>query len=276
MVSVVKTIGADRKRRERISAEANAIVNQIFVRRQRRRPHRHRRFPRLRSEVHRARRTDREPEVLTVDLDLDAVTAVGGGTEGFNRMWSPDGSRRPDHRPAHLPGAHRPHPLATERSSLMTAEPTHEHHGTPAEATPPRVADPVRPGLHDPIIVLGIFGVIASCPTGAVRGALPDRHTVAMLFTALQLRADGPALPRLRLTPPMSARRWTPGWGSSWDGRSCSTTCSCPGDLVDRRLLPVGQFPGVPFFVWILAFIVITSGAQRDRPQGRRAHQPDP
>ncbi len=90
VVNVVKTIGADRKQ-ERILAQANAIVNQVFM-----------------CSVNAAGPVGRggslvcdpegtviadlptaEPGVLTVDLDLDAVTAVrAAGTEGFNRMWS--------------------------------------------------------------------------------------------------------------------------------------------------------------------------------------------
>jgi predicted amidohydrolase len=90
IVNVVKTIGADRKQ-ERILAQANAIVNQVFV-----------------VSVNAAGPVGTggsivcDPEgtvigdlptadagVLRVDLDLDAVTHVRKvGTEGFNRMWS--------------------------------------------------------------------------------------------------------------------------------------------------------------------------------------------
>ncbi len=49
VVNVVKTIGADRKQ-ERVLAQANAIVNQVFMlQRQRRRPDRHGRIDRVRS-----------------------------------------------------------------------------------------------------------------------------------------------------------------------------------------------------------------------------------
>ena len=90
VVNVVKTIGADRKQ-ERILAQANAIVNQVFM-----------------CSVNAAGPIGTggslvcdpegtviadlptaEPGVLSVDIDLDAVTAVRrAGTEGFNRMWS--------------------------------------------------------------------------------------------------------------------------------------------------------------------------------------------
>jgi predicted amidohydrolase len=90
VVNVVKTIGVDRKQ-ERVLAQANAIVNQVFV-----------------LSVNAAGPIGTggsivcdpegtvigdlptaEPGVLLVDLDLDAVTRVRElGTEGFNRMWS--------------------------------------------------------------------------------------------------------------------------------------------------------------------------------------------
>ena len=90
VVNVVKTIGVDRKQ-ERVLAQANAIVNQVFM-----------------LSVNCAGPIGAggsivcdpegtvigdlptaEPGVLLVDLDLDAVTRVREvGTEGFNRMWS--------------------------------------------------------------------------------------------------------------------------------------------------------------------------------------------
>jgi predicted amidohydrolase len=90
VVNVVKTIGVDRKQ-ERVLAQANAIVNQVFM-----------------CSVNAAGPIGTggsivcdpegtvigdlptaEPGTIHVDVDLDAVTRVReAGTEGFNRMWS--------------------------------------------------------------------------------------------------------------------------------------------------------------------------------------------
>jgi predicted amidohydrolase len=90
VVNVVKTIGSDRKQ-ERILAQANAIVNQVFM-----------------LSVNAAGPigaggsivSDPEgtvvadlptadPGLITLEIDLDDVTRVREvGTEGFNRMWS--------------------------------------------------------------------------------------------------------------------------------------------------------------------------------------------
>src|ERR1700752_11111 len=90
VINVVKTIGVDRKQ-ERVLAQANAIVNQVF-----------------RLSVNcagpgglggsivcdpegtvTADLPTADPGVIRVELDLDAVTRVREvGTEGFNRMWS--------------------------------------------------------------------------------------------------------------------------------------------------------------------------------------------
>jgi predicted amidohydrolase len=90
VVNVVKTIGSDRKQ-ERVLAQANAIVNQVFM-----------------LSVNAAGPIGAggsivcdpegtviadlpttDPGVIRVDVDLDAVTRVREvGTEGFNRMWS--------------------------------------------------------------------------------------------------------------------------------------------------------------------------------------------
>jgi predicted amidohydrolase len=90
VVNVVKTIGADRKQ-ERVLAQANAIVNQVFM-----------------LSVNAAGPVGTggsivcdpegtvlgdlptaEPGVLSVVLELDTVTRVREhGTEGSNRMWS--------------------------------------------------------------------------------------------------------------------------------------------------------------------------------------------
>ncbi|MBO0677575.1 carbon-nitrogen hydrolase family protein [Mycolicibacterium sp. S2-37] len=90
VVNVVKTIGADRKQ-ERILAQANAIVNQVFM---------------LSvnaagpvgwggsivSDPEGAIVADlpaADPGLMTLTIDLDDVTRVRDvGTEGYNRMWS--------------------------------------------------------------------------------------------------------------------------------------------------------------------------------------------
>jgi predicted amidohydrolase len=90
VVNVVKTIGSDRKQ-ERVLAQANAIVNQVFM-----------------LSVNAAGPVGAggsivsdpegaviadlptaEPGLIRLDIDLDDVTNVREvGTEGFNRMWS--------------------------------------------------------------------------------------------------------------------------------------------------------------------------------------------
>jgi len=66
----------------------------------------------------------------------------------------------------------------------MTAEPTHEHHGTLQKQL--HLGSLILFGLAymTPIIVLGIFGVIAELSDGGSAGAYLIA-TVAMLFTAL-------------------------------------------------------------------------------------------
>jgi predicted amidohydrolase len=90
VVNVVKTIGSDRKQ-ERILAQANAIVNQVFML-----------SVNCAGPIGAGGSIVSDPEgtvvadlptadpgVLTVALDLDDVTRVREvGTEGFNRMWS--------------------------------------------------------------------------------------------------------------------------------------------------------------------------------------------
>ncbi|SEH81643.1 Amino acid transporter [Mycolicibacterium rutilum] len=110
-----------------------------------------------------------------------------------------------------------------------------------------------------PIIVLGIFGVIAELSDGGSAGSYLVA-TVAMLFTALSYAVmakhfpvAGSAYTYVRKS--LDSRvGFVVGWAI----------------LLDYLFLPLviwliggsylhGQFPGVPFFVWILAFIVITS-----------------
>ena len=90
VVNVVKTIGVDRKQ-ERVLAQANAIVNQVFML-----------SVNAAGPVGSGGSIVCDPEgvvigdlptaesgVIRVDIDLDEVSRVRKvGTEGFNRMWS--------------------------------------------------------------------------------------------------------------------------------------------------------------------------------------------
>lgn len=90
VVNVVKTIGADR-RQERILAQSNAIVNQVFML-----------SVNAAGPVGTGGSIVSDPEgnvvadlpaagpgLITVSIDLDDVTRVREkGTEGYNRMWS--------------------------------------------------------------------------------------------------------------------------------------------------------------------------------------------
>lgn len=90
VVNVVKTIGSDRKQ-ERILAQANAIVNQVFML-----------SVNAAGPIGAGGSTVSDPEgtvvadlptadpgLITLEIDLDDVTRVREvGTEGFNRMWS--------------------------------------------------------------------------------------------------------------------------------------------------------------------------------------------
>ena len=110
-----------------------------------------------------------------------------------------------------------------------------------------------------PIIVLGIFGVIAEKSNGGSAGSYL-LATVAMLFTALSyglmarhFPVAGSAYTYVRKSLD-SRLGFVVGWAI----------------LLDYLFLPLviwliggsylsGQFPGVPFWVWIVAFIIITS-----------------
>ena len=141
----------------------------------------------------------------------------------------------------------------------MTAEPTHEHHGTLQKQL--HLGSLILFGLAymTPIIVLGIFGVIAELSDGGSAGAYLIA-TVAMLFTALSygLMARHFPVAGSAYTYVRKALDSRLGFVVGW------------AILLDYLFLPLviwliggsylqGQFPGVPFFVWILAFIVITS-----------------
>lgn len=110
-----------------------------------------------------------------------------------------------------------------------------------------------------PIIVLGIFGVIAEVSAGGSAGSYL-LATVAMLFTALSYGVmarhypvAGSAYTYVRKALD-SRLGFIVGWAV----------------LLDYLFLPLviwliggaylnGQFPGVPFWVWIVGYIVITS-----------------
>jgi len=111
-----------------------------------------------------------------------------------------------------------------------------------------------------PIIVLGIFGVIAELSDGGSAGSYLIGHRGDAVHRA-ELRLDGQALSgrRFGLYVRAQGARFTAG-DSLWDGAICLITCSWPLViwLIGGSYLQ-GQFPSVPFFVWIVAFIVITS-----------------
>lgn len=110
-----------------------------------------------------------------------------------------------------------------------------------------------------PIIVLGIFGVIAEKSNGGSAGSYLVA-TIAMLFTALSYG--------------LMARHY-PVAGSSYTYVRKSLDSRLGfivgwAILLDYLFLPLviwliggaylhGQYPGVPFWVWIVGFIVITS-----------------
>jgi hypothetical protein len=77
-----------------------------------------------------------------------------------------------------------------------------------------------------PIIVLGIFGVIAELSDGGSAGSYLVA-TVAMLFTALSYGLMARHFPVAVRPTRTCARRSIRGWDSLWDGRFCLTTCSC-------------------------------------------------
>ncbi len=179
VVNVVKTIGADRKQ-ERVLAQANAIVNQVFM-----------------LSVNAAGPIgtggslvcDPEaPSSPTCDRRTRcAVRRVGSrrrhpraGTRhrGLQPDVVADGRRRSGDRVADLSGPDRSDPVGTERS-VMTE--------TPRLQKQLRLRSLVLFGLAymTPIIVLGIFGgVIAELSDGGSAGSYLVA-TVAMLFTAL-------------------------------------------------------------------------------------------
>lgn len=110
-----------------------------------------------------------------------------------------------------------------------------------------------------PIIVLGIFGVIADASRGASAGAYL-LATVAMLFTASSYARMARHYPVAGSSYTYVRRSLNPhlGFVVGWT------------ILLDYLFLPLviwligaaylgGEFPGVPSWVWIVLFIVITS-----------------
>jgi putrescine importer len=136
---------------------------------------------------------------------------------------------------------------------------TDQHHATLQEALGLRSVVLFGLAYMTPIIVLGIFGVIAEASQGGSAGAYLVA-SVAMLFTALSygvmarhFPVAGSAYTYVRKTLD-SRLGFIVGWAI----------------LLDYLFLPLviwliggayleGQFPGVPFWVWIVGFIVITS-----------------
>jgi amino acid transporter len=139
------------------------------------------------------------------------------------------------------------------------SEAHHEHHGTLQKQL--NLHSLVLFGLAYmcPIIVLGIFGVIAELSNGGSAGSYLVA-TVAMLFTALSygLMAKHFPVAGSSYTYVRKSLDSRLGFVVGW------------AILLDYLFLPLviwliggsylqGQFPNVPFFVWIVAYIVITS-----------------
>ena len=139
---------------------------------------------------------------------------------------------------------------------------TTEHHGTLEKTIGLRSVVLFGLAYMTPIIVLGIFGVIAETSGGGSAGSYL-LATVAMLFTALSYGAmarhypvAGSAYTYVRKALD-SRLGFLVGWAI----------------LLDYLFLPLviwliggaylnGQFPGVPFWVWIVGFILITSDSR--------------
>jgi putrescine importer len=134
-----------------------------------------------------------------------------------------------------------------------------EHHGTLQKQLHLRSLVLFGLAYMTPIIVLGIFGVIAERSDGGSAGSYV-LATVAMLFTALSygLMAKHFPVAGSAYTYVRRALDSRLGFVVGW------------AILLDYLFLPLviwliggsylqGQFPKVPFFVWIVAYIVITS-----------------
>ena len=135
----------------------------------------------------------------------------------------------------------------------------HVHHATLQKQLHLRAVLLFGLAYMTPIIVLGIFGVIAVKSNGASAGSYL-LATVAMLFTALSygLMAKHFPVARSAYTYVRKSLDSRLGFVVGW------------AILLDYLFLPLviwliggaylqGQFPGVPFWVWIVAYIVLTS-----------------
>src|SRR6202171_1611702 len=158
------------------------------------------------------------------------------------------------------PGMDRPHPVAARGSGIRDRRVmTMTEHSKRLKTIGLRSAVLFGLAYMAPIIVLGIFGVIAQKSNGGGAGSYLFA-TVAMLFTALSygLMAKHFPVAGSAYTYVRKALDSRLGFVVGW------------AILLDYLFLPLviwliggsylqGQFPSVPFFVWILAFIVITS-----------------
>lgn len=135
----------------------------------------------------------------------------------------------------------------------------HEHHGTLRRQLHLRSVVLFGLAYMCPIIVLGIFGVIAGLSGGGSAGSY-TLATVAMFFTALSygLMAKHFPIAGSAYTYVRSALDSRLGFVVGWT------------ILLDYLFLPLviwligaaylkGEFPQVPPWVWVLAYIVITS-----------------
>ena len=155
VVNVVKTIGADRKQ-ERVLAQANAIVNQVFML-----------SVNAAGPIGTGGSIVCDPEGTVIGdlptaepgvLRVDARPGRGDpGARGRHGRLQPDvvadGARRSGDRPTDLSGPDRSDPVATERS-VMTASEDHASPGSrtsrhAAEAAESAIPGAVRPRLHD-------------------------------------------------------------------------------------------------------------------------------
>ncbi|MEZ0049736.1 putrescine importer [Mycobacterium sp. MAA66] len=135
----------------------------------------------------------------------------------------------------------------------------HEHHGSLRKQLGLRSLVLFGLAYMCPIIVLGIFGVIAGLSDGGSAGSYL-LATVAMFFTALSygLMAKHFPVAGSAYTYVRSALDSRLGFVVGWT------------ILLDYLFLPLviwligaaylkGEYPGVPIAVWVVAFIVITS-----------------
>jgi putrescine importer len=134
-----------------------------------------------------------------------------------------------------------------------------EHHATLQKTLGLRSVVLFGLAYMTPIIVLGIFGVIAEASDGGSAGSYL-LATVAMLFTALSygvmarhFPVAGSAYTYVRKALD-SRLGFIVGWAILLDYLFLPLVIWLIGGAYLRN-----QFPGVPFWVWIVAFIVLTS-----------------